>query len=48
VIIQIDAAGFALVAIPLKDHPPLFVHADRMKTVQLAAQLLEVIAGRNT
>lgn len=43
--IEIDPRGFTSAAIPLKDQPPLFVDPDRMEPRQIAAQLLEMIAG---
>lgn len=48
VVVEIDAPCLSPGAIPSKDEPPLFVHAYRMKTFQIAAQLLEVIAGQDT
>src|SRR5690242_6857647 len=37
----------AVAAVPPKDQPPLTVAADRVEPRQIAAQLLEVIAGRH-
>src|SRR5439155_10527133 len=46
-IVEIDALGLAAVAVPTKNQPPLAVDADRLEPSQIAAQLLEVIAGRH-
>ena len=35
-----------MAAVPLEDQSPLPVHADRMPAVEMAAQLLEMIARR--
>ena len=47
VIVQINVRRFTSPAIPSEDQPPLLVDADRMKARQIAAQLLEMIAGRH-
>ncbi|MDA9391835.1 hypothetical protein WN73_14655 [Bradyrhizobium sp. CCBAU 45394] len=44
-IIEIDFRCVTAAAIPSRDEPPLAVDADRVKSLQLAAQLLEVVAG---
>src|SRR5713226_1723251 len=46
-VVQIETRRFATAAIPPKDQPPLPVDADRMETREIAAQLLEMIAGRH-
>jgi hypothetical protein len=48
VAVEIDAFCLAAAAVPLKDQPPLPVHSDRVELRQVAAQLLEMIAGRNS
>jgi hypothetical protein len=47
VIVQINAVRLAALAIPAENQPPLLIDTDRMKPRQIAAQLLEVIAGRH-
>ena len=46
-IIEIDAGCFTSAAIPSKDKSPLAVDADRVKSLQFAAQFLEVVARRH-
>src|SRR3546814_5232195 len=45
--IEIDAGRLAAAAVPLEDQPPLLVDSDRMMPGQIAAQLLEMVAGRH-
>src|SRR5947209_7192830 len=45
-VVQIDALRLTSAAIPPENQPPLLVDADRTKSCQIAAQLLEVVAGR--
>src|SRR5438105_211512 len=47
VIVQINPVRFAALAIPAENQPPLLIDTDRMKPRQIAAQLLEMIAGRH-
>jgi hypothetical protein len=47
VVVEIDALRLAAAPIPTEDEPPLAVDPDRVKPRQIAAQLLEVIAGRH-
>jgi hypothetical protein len=47
-VVQIDALCFTSAAVPFEDQPPLLVDADRMEARKIAAQLLEMIAGRHT
>src|SRR5215475_13755479 len=47
VIVEIDIPGFAPAAVPSKDQPPLPVDADRIESCEIAAQPLEMIAGRH-
>jgi hypothetical protein len=47
-VVQIDIYGFATVAIPLENEPPLLVDADRMEACQIAMHFFEVVAGRHT
>src|SRR5437660_4263265 len=47
VVVEIDAFCLASAAVPMEDQPPLAVDADRVEPRQIAAQLLEVIAGRH-
>src|SRR5882672_3520157 len=46
-VVEIDVCCFAPAAVPFEDKPPLLVDADRVKSTQFAAQLLEMIAGGN-
>src|SRR5258708_2929278 len=46
VVVEIDTFCLASAAVPPEDQPPLAVDADRVEPCQIAAQLLEVIAGR--
>src|SRR5690606_5157996 len=48
VIVQINPVRLAALTIPAEDQPALLVDADGMETCKIAAQLLEVIAGRHT
>jgi hypothetical protein len=43
-VVQIDVRSFASRAIPLKNQPPLTVDADRMPTLEIAAQLFKMVA----
>jgi hypothetical protein len=45
VIVQVNAISLAAFAIPAENQSPLLVDADRMESRQIAAQLLEMIAG---
>ena len=44
---EIDALSLTSAAVPSEHQPPLLVDADRVKPRQVAAQLLEMIAGRH-
>jgi hypothetical protein len=48
VIVEIDVSGLTPAAIPSKDQPPPPVDADRMEAVEMAPQLLEMVAGRRS
>jgi hypothetical protein len=48
VIIEIDAGCFTSAAIPSKDKSPLAVDADRVKSLQFAAQFLELGGARKS
>lgn len=47
VIVEIKPAGLSFIRIPAENQPPLLVHADRMKAVQITLELLKVITWRN-
>ena len=47
VIVQINPVRLAALTIRAENQPPLLIDTDRMKPRQIAAQLLEVNAGRN-
>jgi len=46
-VVEIDVRRFSAFAIPTENKPPLAIDPDRMKTGEIAAQLLEMIAGRH-
>ena len=46
-VVQIDAGRFTAAAIPTKDKSPLPVDPNGMKPIKIAAQLLEMVAGRH-
>jgi phage tail sheath gpL-like len=47
VTVEINPVRLAALTIPTENQPPLLIDTDRMKPRQIAAQLLEVIAGRH-
>lgn len=43
--VQVDVRCITVTAVPTEDQPPLLVDSDRVKAIQVALQLLEMVTG---
>ena len=43
--VQVDVRCITVAASPMEDQPPLLVDSDRVKAIQVALQLLEMVTG---
>jgi hypothetical protein len=47
VVVEIKVSSLTTLAIPSEDKPPSLVHSDAVQALELPAQFLEMVTGRN-